>query len=76
MYPLVNIILLTPDTLTTSVSNEPINSQTLIMVSALILVTGLIIWNRFPLIEVLYSYGDFMTEEKVWFDVAMKRIHE
>ena len=30
---------------------------------------------HFALIEVLYSDGDFDTEEKVWFDDAMKRIH-
>jgi len=165
MYLLVNITLQISDTLATSVSNGPTNNQILLMVSAFILIAGLILWNRLApsrlrstltfdddvkkawllletheqkvsftklvveaiksdgkitgeeeesmfeemdmdyrklaaeitlddmyktlsdcdaevkktihlaLIQVLYSDGDFATEEKVWFDEAMQRIH-
>ena len=128
MYQLVNITPQVSDTLATAVSDGPTNNQILLMVSAFILVMGLILWNRLApsrltasftfhddvkkawlfmdyrklaaaisledmyttlsgcdleskktihlaLIAVLDSDGDFATDEKVWFDEAMQRIH-
>lgn len=108
MYRLVNITLQISDTLATSVSNGPTNNQILLMVSAFILIAGLILWNRLALsrlrstltfdddvkkawllletheqnfsftklvVKAIKSDGDFATEEKIWFDESMQRIH-